>query len=158
MNTHSSIRFFDPAVSWTQGDIILFRFPYLSAENCATRAPRPCLVLDREQYYGATFVELLPGTQSLLPAPEPGDLSIDETAFIAPYDHTGTWRFIVACHERFDTCHPDFHVVDPSASQLIGRAFGTTLAMVEHLRGQLQATRELHMAEKRSRRASRHKR
>ena len=102
-------------------------------------------------------MEILPGTQSLLPEREPSDLAIDPTALFPEHQHLGAWRFIAAYHDRFDIAHPGFAVSDAGGPLRLGRAYGSTRDALDHLRGQLQATREEHIAKRRARRAARRK-
>ena len=139
------------------GDIVSVRFPYPSTEDCRARDPRPCLVIDREDYLSGTFVELLPGTQSMVPAVEPSDVLMDATAFSARAPMRGDWRFIAALHDRFDINHPGFDVTGGTGPLLLGHAYGSALDVIAHLRGQLQATREMHISSRRSWRDHRQK-
>jgi hypothetical protein len=134
------------------GDIVSFRFPFPSIEECRTRAPRPCLVIDVEDYLGGAFVEFVPSTRGLLPEPTPTDICVDHTALFPEHHALGSWRFLPDLHERFDIAHPGFRMGSEDCPVVLGRAYGSALDMVEHLRGQLQATREEHIAERRARR------
>jgi len=157
MNMRAPVLRASTAQNLQPGDIVSCRFPYPSAEACHTRAPRPCLVIDREDYLSGTFVELLPGTRSVLPAPEPSDIILYAPAFTEREVQFDEWRFIAALHERFDTLHPAFRLADDGDSLLLGQAYGSTLDVIAHLRGQLQATRDLHIAARRSWRDHRRK-
>ena len=141
MNRHV---FFTPK-SWTDtirmGDILLAAFPYPRTEDCATRVPRPCVVLDVDDYLGARFIELLPGTRDPSPECDPAGLFIDATALFPQHQHLGVWRIEPDLADRFDTGHPD--MFDPHGpSPVIGRVYGSMLDAVDHLRGQRQAIRE----------------
>jgi len=140
------------------GDIVSFRFPYPSIEECRTRVARPCLVIDAEDYLGGVFVEFVPGTRGLLPEPTPSDICVDHTALFPEHQALGSWRFLPDLHDRFDIAHPGFAVSDAGGPLRLGRAYGSTLDAIDHLRGQLHYTREMHIAERQARRPARRRR
>jgi hypothetical protein len=143
---------------WTQsvrpGDLVAFGFPYPSTEDCRTRQTRPCLVVDRAEYLGAVFLALIPATQDPGHKPGPHDLWIEAPALFPEHQHLGRWRILPAYMDRFDARHRGF-IRSDGASPVIGRAYGSLLEAVEHLRSQHLELRERHVRERRRRRASR---
>lgn len=144
--------------TWTEtvrlGDILIAPFPYPRTEDCSTRTPRPCVVLDVEDYLGARFIELIPGTRAPLPECDPTALFIDATSLFPKHQHLGSWCIQPHLADRFDARHPDiFDLHGPSP--IIGWIYGSMLDAVDHLRGQRQAIRERLARDRRERRAIR---
>ena len=114
--------------------------------------------IDTEDYLGGVFLELLPGTRALLPAPTPSDICVDHPALFPEHQALGSWRFLPDLHERFDIAHPGFRAGSEDSPVVLGRAYGSALDVIEHLRGRLHYTREMHIAERQARRAARRRR
>lgn len=141
---------------WVQslrvGDLVLYRFPLVDPGSGHTLTPRPCLVANIKIIHGVTFVELMPGTQQPLPEPVAADILCDASAFCGDLAAGDGWRFLAKRAVKIDAAHGSFVTPPSETSPIVGRLYGAALEQLDALRAARQASRERHLAQKKSRR------
>lgn len=138
-------------VTW--GDIVSFRFPVrLPAEDCAQPKKRPCLVLDRTERAGRTFLTLAYGTSADTPANRGYEVAIfNPGRALAAGLHKPT-RFVGSRRLIVPATHNGFVISRDTCSAILGRLAEAELDRLNAVRARIQAEADIAAEHRRERR------
>ncbi|WP_406871022.1 type II toxin-antitoxin system PemK/MazF family toxin [Thioclava sp. 'Guangxiensis'] len=125
------------------GDIVTFRFPIRKANESEQPKPRPCLVIEVEEWAGKQFALLAYGTSS----PRKANSGYEVHAF-QPEDYTRfgldrTTRFIGKRTIMVALDNPSFDSFRKTCSPVLGRLSGQPAERLLHVRARIQADRDM---------------
>ncbi|WP_339106981.1 recombinase family protein [Thioclava sp. GXIMD4216] len=125
------------------GDIVTFRFPIRKATDGEQPKPRPCLVIEVEEWAGKQFALLAYGTSS----PRKANSGYEVHA-LQPEDYTRfgldrPTRFIGKRTIMVALDNPSFDSFRKTCSPVLGRLSGQPAERLLHVRARIQADRDM---------------